>query len=443
VVCEDITEISQMAKTLEHQARADALTGLPNRIAFDQALDTALDAARRQGSRPAVLFLDLDRFKAMNDTLGHAAGDQLLRAVSQRLRTALRSSDVVSRTGGDEFQILLPSIDGAEVALIVAQAIRAKIETPFRLEGERVRVACNIGISCYPDDGANAPLLTKHADAAMSRAKELGRNNVQFYTPALSAKLRARMDIESALRAGIAREELRLHLQPQFDLCSGQMRCVEALVRWQHPQRGLILPSEFIAVAEDTGLIGPITDWVIRSGLATLTKLRINAPQLRLAVNISPREFLDAERMIERVLRPLEDAGLPAACLELEITESAILQRGKSVQEVLSASRERGVRIAIDDFGTGFSSLSHLLERPIDLLKVEHSFVDGMQSDARKYGIVKGIVSMARSLSLVCIAEGVETEAQLECLRSMDCEAAQGYLLARLSASIEIADLVA
>jgi diguanylate cyclase (GGDEF)-like protein/PAS domain S-box-containing protein len=431
VVCEDTTETRQLSKSLEQQARTDALTGLPNRMAFGQALDAVLMNARLNDARPAVLFMDLDHFKAVNDTLGHEAGDQLLREVSQRLRRVLRSSDVVCRLGGDEFQVLLPSVDSVDVAIAVAHSIRAAVEVPFVIGVQQVRIGCCIGVSCYPDDGVTSSDLTKHADTAMYRAKELGRNHVQLYTPALSAKLRARLAIESDLRDGIQRGELRLHFQPQFDVQTHQLRGVEALVRWQHPQRGLLAPGEFIAVAEECGLISAITDWVLRAGLEALAALRVTAPTVRLAVNVSAREFVDPQRMIERILTPLRESGLPFDCLELEITESVLLNHAASVRQVFEALRAHGVDTALDDFGTGFSSLSHLLDLPIDVLKIDRCFVSGIRDDPRKQGIARGIISMANSLELACVAEGVETRAELDCLLAMDCRLVQGYLLAR------------
>jgi diguanylate cyclase (GGDEF)-like protein/PAS domain S-box-containing protein len=431
VVCEDITETRQLSKSLEHQALTDALTGLPNRIAFGQTLDVVLVNAQVNGARPAVLFIDLDRFKAVNDTLGHEAGDQLLREVAQRLRHELRGSDVVCRLGGDEFQVLLPSVDSVEVAVGVAQAIRAAIEAPFEIGGQQVRIGCCIGVSCYPHDGVTSSDLTKHADTAMYRAKELGRNHVQLYTPALSAKLRARLAIESDLRDGIQRGELRLYFQPQFDVKTRQLRGVEALVRWQHPQRGLIAPGEFIAVAEECGLISAVTDWVLGASLAALATLRTLVPEARLAVNVSAREFIDPERMIDRILTPLRESGLPLDCLELEITESVLVQHAASVRQVFEVLRAQGVGTALDDFGTGFSSLSHLLDLPIDVLKIDRCFVMGLQDDPRKQGIARGIISMARSLGLTCVAEGVESRAELDGLMAMDCQVVQGYFLGR------------
>ncbi len=425
----DITQRKDAESQLVHQAYHDALTGLPNRMLFQDRLTQALDLARRHHRGLSVLFLDLDQFKLVNDTLGHAAGDRLLQAVAARLRQSVRKSDTVARVGGDEFNLLLPEIGRGSQAARMAEKILATVARPVEVDGHRLYITTSIGISLYPADGADAEALLTSADIAMYRAKELGRNGFQLCTPAMNARSLERLTLENDLRQGIERHEFRLYYQPQLDLASGRIVGVEALLRWQHPSRGMVSPDAFIAVAEEARLIVPIGEWTLRRACKqTVAWQAAGQPGLRLAVNLSALQF-QQRHLTAGIGRILEETGLDPRQLEIEITESAAIQNAALTVEVLSALRAIGVRIAIDDFGTGHAALAYLKQFPIDALKIDRGFVTDLEASQEDRAIVTAIISLAHGLGIRVIAEGVETEGQLRFLAESGCDEYQGFLL--------------
>jgi diguanylate cyclase (GGDEF)-like protein/PAS domain S-box-containing protein len=422
-------ERKQAESLIVYQAYHDALTDLPNRMLFHDRLTQALAQARRRGHGLAVLFMDLDQFKRVNDTLGHGAGDRLLQDVAGRLREAVRESDTVARVGGDEFTLLLPHVGGGEDAAKVAQTVLATIARPAEIDGNRLYVTTSIGISLYPDDGTEAEALLTSADIALYRAKELGGNGYQLCTPAMNAHSRARLTLEGDLRLALERRELRLLYQPQVAVASGEMVGVEALLRWRHPRRGLIAPDEFIEVAEEARLIVPIGEWVLRTACAQARRWRRRGlAGLRVAVNLSARQFQSRDLLptLESVLR---ETGLEAEGLDLEITESVAMQNVDLTVELLRALRAMGLRIAMDDFGTGHASLSYLQQFPLDALKIDRRFVGELAGGGGGCAIVTAIIDLAHGLGLQVIAEGVETAAQLAALRERRCDQCQGFLI--------------
>ena len=425
----DITQRKNAESQLVHQAYHDALTGLPNRILFHDRLTHALGSARRQGRGLAVLFLDLDQFKLVNDTLGHAAGDRVLQLVAARLRQSVRESDTVARVGGDEFNLLLPGVTRGSHAARMAEKILATVAQPVDVEGRRLYLTTSIGISLYPDHGAEAETLLTSADIAMYRAKELGRNGFQLCTPAMNARSLERLTLEGELRQGIERGEFRLFYQPQVDLASGRTVGVEALLRWQHPVRGLVSPDAFIAVAEEARLIVPIGEWALRAACEQAMAWQADGLRpVRLAVNLSALQFQHGS-LPPSVRRILDETGLDPRRLELEITESAAMQNATLTVEVLAALRGMGLRIAIDDFGTGHASLSYLKRFPIDALKVDRGFVADIGTNPQGCAIVTAIINLAHGLGIRVIAEGVETEDQLRFLADNGCDEYQGFLV--------------
>jgi diguanylate cyclase (GGDEF)-like protein/PAS domain S-box-containing protein len=424
----DITQRKNAENQLVHQAYHDALTGLPNRSLFHDRLTQALGLARRNSRGLAVLFLDLDQFKLVNDTLGHAAGDRLLQIVAARLQLAVRKSDTVARVGGDEFNLLMPDVVRGSQAARMADKILATVARPVEVDGHRLYITTSIGISMYPADGANAEALLTSADIAMYRAKELGRNGFQLCTPAMNARSLERLTLENDLREGLGRREFRLHYQPQVDLASGRTVGVEALLRWQHPRRGLVSPDTFIAVAEEARLIVPIGDWTLRRACAQAVAWHAaGRPELRLAVNLSALQF--QQRGLPAGIRAiLDDTGLDPCRLEIEITESAAMQNVELTVEVLAALRGMGVRIAIDDFGTGHAALAYLKRFPIDALKIDRGFVADIETGSQGRAIVTAIISLAHGLGIRVIAEGVETDCQLRFLADSGCDEYQGFL---------------
>jgi diguanylate cyclase (GGDEF)-like protein/PAS domain S-box-containing protein len=424
----DITERKEAESQIVYQAGHDSLTGLPNRMLFHDRLAQALAGARRHGGRLAVLFLDLDQFKVVNDTLGHAAGDRLLIEIAGRLQQAVRGSDTVARVGGDEFTFLVPDIDRAADVARIAQKILDAVARPLEIDGHRLFITTSIGISLFPADGEEAEALLTSADIAMYRAKDQGRNGFQLSSPAMNAKSVARLSLERDLRLAIERGELSLVYQPQASVVSGKTVGVEALLRWNHPQRGLILPGEFIAIAEETRLILPLGEWVLRTACEQARRWQTSGgPRLRVAVNLSALQFRDRSlaRMVQAMLR---ESGVDPALLVLEITESAAMLNAGLTIEVLSELREMGLRIAIDDFGTGHASLSYLKQFPIDELKIDRSFVSDMEASPEGSAIITAIIGLAHGLGLDVIAEGVENESQLRLLAARGCDEYQGYL---------------
>lgn len=427
----DITQRRNAESRIVYQALHDSLTGLPNRTLFHDRLAQALAQGKRHGDHLAVLFLDLDQFKVVNDTLGHAAGDRLLIEIAGRLQRSVRESDTVARVGGDEFTFLLPGIDRAEDAARTAQKILEAISRPLEIDGHLLYVTTSIGISLYPADGEEAEALLSSADIAMYRAKDLGRNGFQLSTPAMNAKSVARLSLERDLRMAIERGELSLVYQPQAGVVSGKTVGFEALLRWNHPQRGVVLPGEFIAIAEETRLILPLGDWVLRTACEQARRWQAGGgPRLRVAVNLSALQFRQRS-LASTVQSTLSETGIDPDSLEIEITESAAMLNAEQTIDVLSELREMGVRISIDDFGTGHASLSYLKQFPIDALKIDRSFVADMEASREGLAIITAITGLAHGLGLGVIAEGVESDSQLRLLAACGCDEYQGFLLSK------------
>jgi len=433
-VVQDVTERKAQEARIEHLAYHDGLTGLPNRTMLMDRLGQALSQAQRLDQQVAVLFLDLDRFKPINDSLGHLVGDQLLREIARRLRAALREIDTVARVGGDEFQVVVCNVAGATGAARIAEKLMRALGEPFTLEGQELHVTASLGVSLFPRDGASGELLLKFADIALYEAKGEGRNAYRFFSPEMNAQAHGRLRLENDLRRAVERNELELHYQPQLDLAMGEVCAVEALVRWRHPERGLVLPNQFIPMAEETGLVLGIGEWVLGEACRQVARwqregLVSGSSPLRVAVNISARQ-LQRPGLDGAVRRALADSGLPAACLELEITESSVMLDPQHAQSVLQSLRELGVQLSIDDFGTGYSSLAYLKRLPLDRLKIDRSFIGGIPTDSDDAAIVETIIVMTHKLGLRVIAEGVETLEQRLQLVRQGCDEMQGFLLA-------------
>jgi len=432
LVSRDITERQRYEETIRHQAFHDAMTGLPNRLLFKDRLDLAMAHARRNKQMLAVLFLDLDRFKLINDTLGHDLGDQLLQSVAIRIKECVREDDTVARLGGDEFTLLLPEIIKEESAAKVAHKILEAIRQPLDIGNHELYITASIGIVFYPNDGKDVETLLKNADTAMYRAKEKGRNNYQLYTPVMNAKAFERLVIENSLRRALERNEFILYYQPKFSISTRQIVGVEALLRWQTPDKGLIQPGEFIPIAEETGLIVPIGEWVLNAACAQNKAWQeAGLPHVRVAVNISARQF-QLQNFVDTVTKVLEKTGLDPKWLELEITETVAMQNAEFTIKMLLELNEMGIHLSIDDFGTGYSSLSYLKRFPINKLKIDKSFVSEIgvgQNDKAK--IASTIIILGQSLNLGVVAEGVETVEQLDFLKGHQCDEMQGYLLGK------------
>ncbi len=427
----DVTKTRFAEEKVAHLASYDALTGLPNRRSFITEVGRALERSIRSKAPFAVFFIDLDRFKNINDSLGHAAGDTLLKVIATRLTHLLRKTDMVARLGGDEFVVLLENCVDAVMLTNIATRTLAAINETVCIENCSFQVSGSIGISLYPDDCQDAATMLKHADAAMYLAKGQGKNNFQFYTAELAAKAEQQFSLESDLRLAIKRDEFCLVYQPKINIASGQMVAVEALIRWQHPKRGLIAPGEFISLAEDSGLIGPIGKWVIQAACRQVRDWRragLQAP--RCAVNLSVRQF-NVDGLVDDVVQALASSQLQANALELEITESLLMANPERALSILMELHRMGVHIAIDDFGTGYSSLAYLKRFPAQTLKIDRSFVKDLPDDQDDATITKALVAMAHSLGMDVVAEGVETKAQLLFLRDIGCDDAQGYYLGR------------
>lgn len=442
IVFHDVGEARAVALQMAHLAQYDYLTGLPNRMLFHDRLQQAIALAQRHHNRLAVLFLDLDRFKYINDSLGHAIGDLLLQAVASRLLACVRGADTVSRQGGDEFVILLSEIEYVEFAALTAQKLLQALTVPYLIERHEISITGSIGISIYPDDSRDAGVLMQNADTAMYYAKEHGRANFQFFKTEMNERSVERQFLEQHLRLALQRREFILHFQPKINLETGAVTGVEALLRWQQPERGLIAPARFIPVAEDSGLIVPIGQWVLREACVQAQTWRLaGLPPLVMAVNISAVEFR-ARRFLDGVRAILEETGLPAHCLELELTESVLMHDAQTSDLVLHALKDMGVRLAIDDFGTGYSSLSYLKRFPIDVLKIDQSFVRDIATDSDDATIVSAMIGMGRNLKQRVVAEGVETPEQLEFLQGQHCSEGQGYLLGPPLAALECARML-
>jgi diguanylate cyclase (GGDEF)-like protein/PAS domain S-box-containing protein len=427
----DITERKKAEERMRHMAQHDALTGLPNRLSLLVRLAQLLPEARRHEWKVAIMFIDLDRFKIINDTLGHQVGDEMLREVACRLSTVTRGTDFVARLGGDEFVIILPGITTPADAAIVASKVIGTLSTPIRTGEHELHTTPSIGISVFPDDGPDGDTILKNADTAMYHAKAAGRNNYQFFANEMNQAAAERLNIEHKLRHAISRNELSLAFQPQFKAKCSTPTGVEALVRWHHPTDGPISPARFIPVAEETGMIVEIGDWVLVNACREMQRwINAGLPPLRIAVNVSARQ-LRRRDFCETVAGALAESALDPELLELEITESAVMENPHEAIDILERLGRMGVTLAIDDFGTGYSSLAYLKLFPIDHLKIDRSFVADIETDLNDRAIALGTIALAHSLGLNVIAEGVETEDQLELLRTNGCDEIQGFLLGK------------
>lgn len=427
----DITVARENEQRLEHLAFYDPLTNLPNRVLFQDRLQQVISRAARNQEMAAIMFLDLDRFKSINDTLGHKAGDELLIEVGERLSGCVRGSDTVARLGGDEFTVIIPDVTDVHHVSAVAQKIIEVVAMPFTLEGQEVFVTTSIGISIYPMGGKTVEALTKSADIAMYHAKSQGRNNFQFFRDAAHADTSALFALENHLRRALERNELEVHYQPQVDIETGRITGMEALLRWHHPKQGDIPPSKFIPLAEETGLIHSIGEWVLRQACAQNKAWQdAGYPPMRIAVNLSVRQ-LKQKNLAEKVAEILDDTGLDPNWLELELTESVVMQNAEEAVGLLNQLKSIGVWLSIDDFGTGYSSLSYLKRFPIDTVKIDKSFIHDVDTNEDDAAISQAIIALANSLRLKVIAEGVENNEQLHFLREHQCCDAQGYFFSR------------
>ena len=439
----DITERKRAEEQVKHLAFHDALTGLPNRLLLNDRLTIALAQSHRSRQKLAVLYLDLDRFKVINDSLGHTIGDELLRRVAERLRACVREGDTVARLGGDEFVILISRISSDRDADTVAQKILAAIRLPFGVEQRDFFLTTSLGISLYPNDGIDAETLLQNADTAMYRAKEHGRDNYQLYAPAMNARAAERLTLENRLRQALQNDELVLHYQPIVDLRNGRVHGAEALVRWRHPERGLLAPVEFISLAEVSGLISPIGRWVLETACAQAKEWQLlGNPRFTMSVNLSPRQFLQTD-LVSQVAAALASSGLDAESLDLEITESNVMENAEVTVNTLWELRRLGVGISMDDFGTGYSSLNYLKRFPIDRVKLDQSFVRDVVTNPEDAAIVRAVISMAHTLRLVVAAEGVENDDQLAFLRQHRCDEMQGFLFSPPVAADDFQKLLA
>jgi len=441
-VFSDITERKRSEEDLRRLANYDVLTSLPNRTLFEDRLEHAIDSARRSGDRVSLMFIDLDRFKQINDSLGHGSGDRLLRAVAMRFRDSLRPSDTVARLGGDEFTVLLEDLRDFVTIIQVAERLKAALAGPFDIDGHEITVTPSIGISIFPDDAADGITLMRNADTAMYHAKGEGRNNYQFFTGEMNKRVVDRMVIENSLRRALKEGELLLHYQPRFDVSSGRITSVEALVRWESPDRGLLLPDRFIPVAEESGLVVELGEWVLREACRFAREWVGVAPHpVRVAVNLSARQFRQ-QNLAEVIRGTLTETGLDGSLLELEITETTIMSDLATTQEMLRLLKSMGLYVSVDDFGTGYSSLSYLKTFPLDALKIDQSFVQDVTADPHDAAIVSAIATMAKTLGLDVVGEGVESKDQLDFLAREGCDEVQGFLLSRPLPASEIIGLL-
>jgi diguanylate cyclase (GGDEF)-like protein len=443
IIFEDVTEREQAEARARFLATHDDLTGLPNRLVFGQAVSDAVKVARRYGQEFAVMFIDLDRFKIINDTLGHAAGDSLLTEVANRLKQCVRESDIVARVGGDEFIILLREVSDTRQVTTVARKILSTVVNPLTIHGQECRVTASIGISLFPSDAQDEESLTTNADAAMYAAKEEGRNGFRFHTGEIKTQSVERLMLETSLRRALERNEMLLHYQPKRDLSRGSISGVEALLRWHHPDLGLLPPSRFISLAEETGLIVPIGKWVLDAACAqNMAWQRQGLPAIPIAVNLSPRQFTDPD-LLHDIRAAVENSGMAPQLLQLEITESMVMQNVECTMRVLEAIKSLGITLAIDDFGMGYSSMSLVKKLPIDVLKIDRSFVREITSDTNDKAIADAIITLGRALDLTVVAEGVETTEQEAFLRAHNCDEVQGYLISKPVPADEFAAFLA
>lgn len=442
VQMQDVTARRSAEAQLVFVAYNDALTGVSNRAQINRQLEQSLAFCRRRDEKLAVMFIDLDNFKLVNDSHGHQAGDALLREVARRLRGTVREADSVGRLGGDEFVVVLPGIEDDQAVASVCAKLIAAMEAPFYFEGQQMQASCSIGVSRYPQDAVTSDRLLVTADDAMYRAKELGKNGFVFYSSEWGRQLNERMMLESDLRRGLADGQFEIHYQPIHDT-GGGIRSLEALLRWLHPEKGLLLPDVFMATAERSGLIVPIGDWVLKSVCRQIRRWReAGVATVTVAVNLSARQFRDAG-LVATVMNALAESGLEPGSLELELTESSIMQQPERTSAILDELRQNGLRIAVDDFGTGYSSLSYLKRFPIHALKIDRSFMADLPDNRESGAIVSAIVTMSRALGLTVVGEGVENADQASFLRGLGCDLLQGFLYQRPASATVIGDLLA
>ncbi|AWN49987.1 diguanylate cyclase [Methylobacterium terrae] len=427
LVLEDVSARRAAESRAHDLARLDPLTGLPNRLQLREHLDAALGRLQRTGEGCAVLLVDLDRFKPVNDTLGHPVGDALLHKVADRLRSMVRAGDTVARIGGDEFVVLQAGVSAPDEAQALARRVVDLVGRTYMIEGQLLSIGASVGVALAPADGYDADRLLKNADLALYRAKLDGRGTFRFFEPAMDARMQARRRLELDMRQALARREFQLHYQPQLNLADERLVGCEALIRWRHPERGLVSPLDFIPLAEEIGLIVPIGEWVIRQACRDAASW---PRPLSVAVNVSPAQF-KSDRLVETIVSALSHAGLPASRLEIEITEGVLLQDNEKTLHTLHRLRALGVRVSMDDFGTGYSSLSYLRAFPFDKIKIDRSFVSDMEDKADGEAIIRAIAGLGRSLGMTTVAEGVETAEQLRRIRAEGCTDVQGYLISK------------
>ena len=439
VAIEDVTQRRAAEAGAAEAARLDPLTGLPNRLLLQERLSVALAEAGRTGQGCAVILIDLDRFKPVNDTLGHPIGDALLEKVSDRLRSAVRAGDTVARIGGDEFVVLQTGIrDAAEVRALASRLVDL-IGRTYMIDGHLLTIGASVGVALAPGDGTTAEILLKNADLALYRSKLVGRGTFHFFEPEMDARMQARRRLELDMRQALARREFQLHYQPQLSLATNAITGCEALLRWHHPERGMISPLDFIPLAEEIGLIVPIGEWVIRQACRDAAAWPL---PLSVAVNVSPAQF-KSERLVETILAALSTSGLPAKRLEVEITEGVLLQENERTLQILHRLRALGVRVSMDDFGTGYSSLSYLRSFPFDKIKIDRSFVKDLAAKPDGDAIIRAIAGLGKSLGMTTVAEGVETHDQMQRIRAEGCTDVQGYLISKPVPADDIVKLLA
>lgn len=429
-IARDNTDRNRSDELIRQHAYNDPVTGLPNRTLFLDRLEQMIAIAARRGETFGVMLLDVDRFKTINDTLGHRAGDQLLRQVSERLKLCIRQEDTLARIGGDEFTIILSNVGHSSNGAKVARKILETFQKPFEVEDQQIYVTSSIGISLYPFDGLDSQAVLKNADTAMYRAKDQGRDCYRLYTEQMNANAFERLVLDSQLRRALELNEFRLFYQPQISAKTGCIVGVEALIRWQHPDLGLVQPDKFICIAEETGLIDPIGDWVLREACRQGAEWQNRGVPLRVAINLSARQF-EQRWLSDTIDGALLESGLAPNLLELELTESTIISNRDNAVETLEALKQLGVKTAVDDFGTGYSSLSYLPKFPLDILKIDRSFISGLVDHRKDSAVVSALINLSHALDMEVVAEGVETKEQLACLRELSCDTIQGFFFSR------------